>query len=271
MLEIGVLRLRDCFALRSSYFAQDDRASGASYAADSSEASSISFTSLSVSVNSPARITPCAWLAVRAPTIAPVTAGFLRVHAIATSPGERPWRFPISRSRSTSARFCESLGSLKFALVRRQSSFGSGRRVRGSWRRSTGRRPLANKRSRQFLRAGNRARCPLRSHDESSEYGGCNEVTGAMALARRSCFTSKLETPIHRTLPSFFRFSESRPAFFEFARIGIWRPMNLVEINHVHCQGGADCPRLRGGSNRRAEPSATCRFSSQRRPHLVKT
>jgi hypothetical protein len=60
------------------------------YAAVCSKKSSISFTSLSLRWNSPARITPSACRAFLAPTIAPVTAGFRSVQAIETSPGERP-------------------------------------------------------------------------------------------------------------------------------------------------------------------------------------
>src|SRR5579883_670422 len=38
---------------------------------------------------------------------------------------------------------------------------------------------------------------------EIAEYGGCREVIGAICRQRSICFTLKLETPIHRTLPSF--------------------------------------------------------------------
>src|SRR4029453_16707795 len=57
-----------------------------------------------------------------APTIAPVTAGCRSVQAIATSPGDRPCRAPTARRRSTSARFCDSFGSLNSGSRRRQSS-----------------------------------------------------------------------------------------------------------------------------------------------------
>src|SRR5207244_9240243 len=97
----------------------------AAHAAISSAISSISFTSLSLRRSSPARITPFACRALRAPTIAPVTAGLRSVQAIATSPGERPWRFPISRSFSTNSRGRERRGSWKSRWLLRQSSFGS--------------------------------------------------------------------------------------------------------------------------------------------------
>lgn len=54
---------------------------------------------------------PSTCFGFRAPTIAPVTARFRNVQAIATSPGDFPCRAPMARSRSTSARFFESFGS----------------------------------------------------------------------------------------------------------------------------------------------------------------
>src|SRR5271168_2239476 len=87
-------------------------------------APSISEISLALSLSSAARITPSACLALRAPTIAPVTAGWRSVQAMATSPGERPCRAPTVRSLSTSSRFFESFGSRNSGLRLRKSSAG---------------------------------------------------------------------------------------------------------------------------------------------------
>ena len=66
-----------------------------------------------------------------------------------------------------------------------------------------------------------------------SEYGGCSEVMGAMVCARRICLTSKFDTPIQRTLPCRLQRSKDGPPFFQFRRIRIWRPVNLIQINCV--------------------------------------
>ena len=83
---------------------------------------SISVTSPELRRNSRAPTTPETCLGLRTPTIAPVTDGLFSVQAIATSPGVRPCRAPISRSNSTSCRFRESNGSWKLGRLRRQSS-----------------------------------------------------------------------------------------------------------------------------------------------------
>src|ERR1700719_1625084 len=95
------------------------------HAAVSAKKDSISVTSSSARRNSPTRITPSAWLALRAPTMAPVTAGWCSVQASATSPADRLWRLAIACKRSTSARLRERFGSVKSGCLLRQASWGS--------------------------------------------------------------------------------------------------------------------------------------------------
>src|SRR5205823_11873469 len=85
---------------------------------------SISAISSSVKERSAAPTFPSTCFALRAPTMAPVTAGFRNVQAIATCPGGRPWRSPTLRKRSTSARFFDSLGSWNSASRLLQSLDG---------------------------------------------------------------------------------------------------------------------------------------------------
>jgi len=59
---------------------------------------------------------------LRKPTIAPVTAGFFRVRAIANCPGVRPYLFPIARRDSTRFRLRDKSGSWKLGRFLRQSS-----------------------------------------------------------------------------------------------------------------------------------------------------
>src|SRR5580704_3984409 len=94
------------------------------YAACSVSTFSICDMSLSSSVISAALAIPIACCALRTPTIAPVTAGFRNVHAMAISPGVALQRLPMERSVSTSRRLGESNGSWKFQLFFRQSSSG---------------------------------------------------------------------------------------------------------------------------------------------------
>ena len=56
--------------------------------------------------------------------MAAVTSGRRSVQAMATSPGVRPSRFPISRSISTSLRLRVRSGSLKLTVRLRKSSSG---------------------------------------------------------------------------------------------------------------------------------------------------
>ena len=90
----------------------------------SANACSISRTSSALSLTSAAPAMPFTCCALRTPTIAPVTAGFRKVHAMATSPGVAFWRCPMARSISTSRRFRESSGSWKFGLSLSPVVFG---------------------------------------------------------------------------------------------------------------------------------------------------
>lgn len=72
-----------------------------------------------------ARINSSTWAGRRAPTIAPVTAGWRIAQAIATTAADTPWPSPTRRKQSTRAKLRLSLGSWKSALrVLRQSSSG---------------------------------------------------------------------------------------------------------------------------------------------------
>jgi len=70
-----------------------------------------SASSSSDSRNSAAPMTPSTCSADRIPTMAAVTSGRRSTQAIATSPGVRPCRCPIKRSRSASSKFRDRLGS----------------------------------------------------------------------------------------------------------------------------------------------------------------
>src|SRR5271154_3823835 len=48
-------------------------------------------------------------------------------------------------------------------------------------------------------------RISVSTSGEIAEYGGCKEVTGPIGKHRSNCDTLKLDTPIQRTLPCFFR------------------------------------------------------------------
>src|SRR5215469_13573305 len=78
---------------------------------DCFSSSSISKTSLGNRRKLAAPIMPLTCWTLRKPTIAPVTAGWFSVQAMATSPGARPCSFPIVRRCSTSLRLRDSSGS----------------------------------------------------------------------------------------------------------------------------------------------------------------
>lgn len=77
---------------------------------------------------------PSTWPALRAPTMALVTAGWRRVYAMVTSATVRSWRSAIFRSTSTNSRLLLRYGSWKAMLICfRQSD--------GEWRRWSRRHP----------------------------------------------------------------------------------------------------------------------------------
>ena len=78
----------------------------------------------------PAPMIPETCFALRNPTIAPVTAGLSRVQAMATSPGLRPWRFPICAALDES----QIPGQQRFLEVRKISAPVLGLKVCNSFR-----------------------------------------------------------------------------------------------------------------------------------------
>ena len=98
-----------------------------------------------------------------------------------------------------------------------------------------------------------RSSCSQRStmlSDDRSEtlYRFCTDTTGVRVMALRKSCSDTFETPIWRTLPSFFSCRRAAPTDSSYGTLGI-RAVQLVQRDLVDVATAADSPRrLRAGT-----------------------
>ena len=127
-------------------------------------------------------------------------------------------------SRSTSVEVAGELrlaGSARRACASRRRA--GARSARGSSPRSAAPSPSASRRSRRSLRARRTAASRRSASRSISEYCGWSVSTGAIGWIRRSCSTSKFETPMWRTSPcSLSSAIAAQPSSMSSSGIGQW-------------------------------------------------
>ena len=189
------------------------------------------------------------WSGRRKPTIAPSTAGLRSVQATATAPGRRAVALGDGRQPLDEREVLGELRLLEARVVLAPVVLGQALDpLPGHPAGQQARSPSASRRSRRSPRARRTAGSRPRPRARPASTAAAASRPARSAGSRRSCATSKFETPMWRTRPcSFSSAKAAQPS--SMSSLGD-RPVDLVEVDRVDAQPLEARLAPRAGSSR---------------------